>query len=176
VTLLVGLDARSIAARFDARTPRRFIAAFLVLIAIVFTTLWVALSLRFAIEGSLSLGAATLDGMHLVFALDLSLMAPGMAIAGIGLWRRSRWGPSLATALCVFGLAYQLNLAAAGIFQANASVEGVKVIDPLGVGIIVPFLAAAIAMLRSAGPSASGPARRWEGARGMRPGFVVKAR
>ena len=55
---------------------------------------------------------------------------------------------SLATALCVFGAAYQANLAAAGLFQANAGVEGAKVVDPMGATVLLAFVVAAVAMLR----------------------------
>lgn len=142
------LDANAIAARFDTRTPRRAVAALLLAVAAVFATLWTTFSLTYAVTGHLTLGAATLPGMHLVFALDLSLMAPSMAIGGVWLWRRKPWGYVLATALCVFGAAYQANLAAAGVFQSNASVEGAKIVDPMGVAVLLAFVVAGFAMLR----------------------------
>lgn len=145
------LDATAIAARFDARTPRRSVAALLIAVAAVFATLWTTFSLTYAITGHLALGAATLEGMHLVFALDLALMAPSMAIGGLWLWRRRPWGYPLATALCVFGAVYQANLAAAGVFQSNAGVDGAKVVDPLGVAVLLAFVVAGFAMLRRLG-------------------------
>jgi len=142
------LDARAIAARFDPRTPRRAVSALLLVVAAVFATLWTTFSLTYAVTGHLTLGAATLAGMHLVFALDLSLMAPSMAVGGIWLWRRKPWGYTVATALCVFGAAYQANLAAAGVFQSNAGVAGAKVVDPMGVAVLAAFVVAGSAMLR----------------------------
>jgi len=64
------------------------------------------------------------------------------------LWRRKAWGPVLATALCVFGAAYQINLAAAGVFQTNAGVVGAKMVDPMGLGVLIAFVVAGLAMLR----------------------------
>ena len=142
------LDAPAIAARFGPRAPRRAVAVLLVGVAAVFATLWTTFSLIYAVTGRLSLGAATLAGMHLVFALDLSLMVPSMAIGGVWLWRRRPWGYVLATALCVFGAAYQANLAAAGAFQSNADVAGAKVVDPVGAAVLVAFIVAGTAMLR----------------------------
>ncbi len=142
------LDATTIAARFDERTPRRAVAVLLIAVAVVFATLWTTFSLTYAVTGHLTLGAATLPGMHLVFALDLSLMAPSMAVGGVWLWRRKPWGAVLATALCVFGAAYQANLAAAGVFQTNAGVDGAKLVDPMGATVLVAFVVAAVAMLR----------------------------
>jgi hypothetical protein len=75
-------------------------------------------------------------------------MAPSMAVGGIWLWRRKPWGFVLATALCVFGAAYQANLAAAGVFQANAGVDGAKLVDPMGVTVLLAFVVAGVAMLR----------------------------
>jgi len=155
VTLVVNTDVGAIGGRFGERTPRRLVGVFLIAIAAVFGALWTTFSLTYAITGRLSLGAATLAGMHLVFALDLSLMVPPMAIGGVALWRRVTWGPVLATTLCVFGLAYQLNLAVAGLFQWNANVEGVRAVDPIGIGVTVAFVAATIAMLRSLRPAIS---------------------
>ena len=114
----------------------------------MFATLWTTFSLVYAVTGHLTLGAATLAGMHLVFALDLSLMAPSMAVGGVWLWRGRPWGYVAASALCVFGAAYQANLAAAGLFQANAGVEGVKVVDPIGATVLVAFVVAGVSMLR----------------------------
>jgi len=142
------LDARAIAVRFDAQTPRRAVAVLLVAIAAIFATLWTTFSVTYAITGHLTLGAATLAGMHLVFALDLSLMAPSMAVGGIWLWRRRPWGYVLAPALCAFGAAYQANLAAAGVFQTNAGVAGAKLVDPIGAIVLVAFVTALIAVLR----------------------------
>jgi hypothetical protein len=58
--------------------------------------------------------------------------------------------------MSVFGAVYQLNLAAAGWFQANAGVEGVSRIDPVGAGFVVVFLVAAVVMIRELRPVTSG--------------------
>jgi hypothetical protein len=142
------LDATAIGRRFDVRTPRRAVSILLLAVAGVFATLWTAFSLTYAVTGHLTLGAATLEGMHLVFALDLSFMAPSMALGGIWLWRRKPWGYVFATSLCVFGAAYQANLAAAGVFQTNAGVPGAKLVDPMGVAVLLAFALAGLAMLR----------------------------
>jgi hypothetical protein len=123
------------------------------LIATVFTILWSFVSVRFALTGRLMGGPATPSGMHLVFALDLSLMAPSLFLAGSLLWARKAWGFVLGTALCVFGAAYQVNLAFAGVAQWKAGVEGVKVVDPTGIAIILMFLVAAVLMLRNLRPN-----------------------
>ena len=156
IVTVSGVDASAISRGYGARAPVRAVAALLVLVGVVFATLWSVFSIRYAITGRLSLGAATLEGMQTVFAIDLSLMVPGMALAGVLLWRRRPWGFVMGAAMSVFGAVYQLNLAAAGWFQANAGVEGVKRIDPVGAVFIVVFLLAAAVMIWALRPVESG--------------------
>jgi hypothetical protein len=159
ILTMTNLDVSTIARGYRARVPVRAVAALLILVGVVFATLWSVLSISYAVSGSLSLGAAPLQGMHLVFAIDLSVMVPSMALAGVLLWRRRAWGFVMGTAMSVFGAIYQLNLAAAGWFQASAGVEGVKRIDPVGAVFIVVFLVAGGVMIRAHHPVAA--SRGW---------------
>jgi hypothetical protein len=147
IATTTSLDVSAIARGYQKRTPVRAVAALLVLVGVVFATLWSVFSVSYAVTGRLSLGAATPEGMHTVFAIDLSLMVPAMALAGVLLWRGMAWGYVMGAAMSVFGAIYQLNLAAAGWFQANAGVEDVKRIDPVGVAFIFAFLVATVIML-----------------------------
>lgn len=142
------LDASAIARAYRMRASVRVVAGFLFLVGVVFAALWSILSISYAVTGRLSLGAAPLEGMHTVFAIDLSLMVPGMALAGVLLWRGTPWGYVTGAAMSVFGAIYQLNLAAAGWFQANAGVEGVKRVDPVSAVFVLAFLVAAAIMIR----------------------------
>jgi hypothetical protein len=148
ILTMASLDASAIARAYRVRASVRAVAGFLMLVGVVFATLWSVFSISYAVTGRLSLGAAPLDGMHTVFAIDLSLMAPAMALAGVLLWRGTPWGYVTGAAMSVFGAVYQLNLAAAGWFQANAGVEGAKRIDPIGAIFILAFLVAAVIMIR----------------------------
>jgi hypothetical protein len=150
IATMTALDASAIARGYRARVVVRSVAALLVLVGVVFASLWGVFSISYAVTGRLSLGAAPLQGMHLVFAIDLSLMVPGpgMTLAGVLLWRRRPWGYVLGAAMSVFGAIYQLNLATAGRFQANAGLEGVRRIDPVGAAFIVVFLVAGVVMIR----------------------------
>ena len=152
IVTMTSVDASAIARGYSARAPVRAVAALLILVGVVFATLWSVFSISYAVTGRLSLGAATLEGMHTVFAIDLSLMVPGMALAGVLLWRRRPWGYVMGAAMSVFGAIYQLNLAAAGWFQANAGVESAKRIDPVGAALVVVFLLAVAIMIRGHHP------------------------
>ena len=130
IVTLMSVDASAIAAGYRIGAPVRAVAGLLVLVGVVFAILWSTFSISYAVSGQISLGAAPLEGMHTVFAIDLSLMVPAMALAGLLLWRRRPWGFVMGGAMSVFGAIYQLNLAAAGWFQADAGVENVRRIDP----------------------------------------------
>jgi hypothetical protein len=153
ITAMMGLDASAIADRYRAAAPTRAVAGLLVLVGVVFAVLWSAFSISYAVSGHISLGAAPLDGMHTVFAIDLSLMVPAMALAGVLLWKRTPWGFVMGAAMSIFGAVYQLNLAAAGWFQVDADVENVRPIDPVGAVFIVLFLLAAAVMIRELRPA-----------------------
>ncbi|MGH2656545.1 MAG: hypothetical protein ACRDIZ_07600 [Actinomycetota bacterium] len=143
---LPSLNVAAIAARFRSRVAARWIGGFLVIVGIAQGALWVFLVLRFAVTGRL-LHDIPVDGQHLVFALDVSLLVPTLILAGILLYRRTPFGWVLGTAVSVFGAAYQLNLMLAGAFQANAGVVGVKAFPPEGIALTVGFAAASAVLL-----------------------------
>jgi hypothetical protein len=152
IAAAMGVDASAIAGRCRADASVRLVAGLLMLVGTVFGVLWSALSVSYAISGRISLGAAPIEGVHTVFAIDLSLMVPAMALAGVLLWRLRPWGFVMGLAMCAFGAVYQLNLAAAGWFQVNAGVEDAKRIDPVGLVFIVTFVLAAAFMIRALRP------------------------
>jgi hypothetical protein len=60
--------------------------------------------------------------VHLVYALDMSLLAPAFLAGGLLLWRRRPWGYALGVAVNLFGAAYLVVLEFVGGFQANAGI------------------------------------------------------
>jgi hypothetical protein len=135
-----------IAARFRSVRGARWVGAFLVIVGIGQGALWIYLVLRFAATGQL-LYDVPVDGQHLVFALDLSLLVPALVVAGVLLYRRTALGLVLGTAVSVFGAAYQLNLMFAGVLQANAGVAGAKAFPPEGILLTIGFVAASAVLL-----------------------------
>jgi hypothetical protein len=124
IVTLTSLDASAIARAYRMRASVRAVAGLLTLVGVVFAILWSVFSISYAVTGRLSLGAAPLEGMHTVFAIDLSLMVPGMALAGVLLWRGTPWGYVTGAAMSVFGAMYQLNLATAGWFPGERRRRG----------------------------------------------------
>ena len=105
---LANLDVVTVAAGFRAGTPVRSVSVLLLLPAIGLGAMWVFYSLRFAFTGTApeeSLLVLPSASVHLGYVLDLALLVPGYALAGVLLWRRAPWGYVMA----VFGTVYQLS-------------------------------------------------------------------
>lgn len=158
VLLAATLDVEAVGQALTRRVPRRSVAAYTAFVGVILAGLWSYLSLRYAITGELDTGTTPRDAMHLVFALDLTLMAPALVLSAVLLWRRNVWGLVAATALNVAGGVYQVALAASGQFQANAGIEGKGWLTAPGVFVTVGSLVAAVALLRCLTPRrAAGP-------------------
>jgi len=153
ILALAGLDVASVGQRFAARTPARWVGGFLLLVAAVLGLMWSWFSLRFAVTGKLPGGVFPASGQHLVYTLDLSLLVPSFALAGVLLWRRTAWGYVLATLMSVYSAVYQLNYLIASAFQADAGVAGAKALDPLALGLTLAFLLASVLLLGNLRPA-----------------------
>ena len=140
------LDVAGIAARIRGGAAARWIGAFLVVVGLGQGGLWAFLIVRFALTGEL-LADIPVDGQHLVFALDLALLAPTLVLAGILLFRRTAVGLVMGAAVSLFGLVYQVNLMLAGVFQDAAGVGGVKAFPIEGIVFTLGFAIASAALL-----------------------------
>jgi hypothetical protein len=171
---MANVDATEIGRRF-ARTPVRLVAGILLLLATALAVFWSAPSLRFAMTGELPAEGSKLIVpiaiTHLGWTLDLSLLVPAYAVAGILLWRRSAWGYVLATVVLVAGVLQQMEYMSALVFQANADVRGARGVDPFEPVIVTLYLIPAVGLLSTirAHPAGSptvvegvGPERRCE--------------
>lgn len=145
VMAIVHLDKEAVAARFRHVRGTRWVAGFLTVVGTILGGLWVFLAIRFTLTGEL-MADIPADGIHLVFAIDTSLLVPALVISGVLLWRRSSGGFVFAPAMVVMGALYQVNLLLAGLFQANADVPGVKAFPPEGIALAAGFAVAALAL------------------------------
>jgi hypothetical protein len=146
VLVVANIDVDAIAARFRDVRGARLIGGFLAMVGVVLGGLWLFLAIRFAVTGEL-MADLPADGIHLVFAIDTSLLVPALVIAGTLLWRRTAPGFVFGTAMAVMGALYQVNLLTAGLFQARADVPGVKAFPPEGILLATGFALAALALL-----------------------------
>lgn len=145
------LDVARIARRFSDRTPVRLVAGILLLLAATLSAFWSAPSLRFAITGQPPTEGSELIVplaiTHLGWALDLSLLVPAYAAAGILLWRRVGWGYVLAAVVLVAGLLQQVEYMVALVFQANADIPGARGYDPFEPVITTLYLLGAVILV-----------------------------
>lgn len=99
---LATLDRHAVAAR-SADVPRRTAGWFLVVVATLFTALWLRDIVPALLFGEVPDGARELGlPSNPVHVLDLAFYLPAAFAAGIGLLRRQAWGDSLAPGLLVF--------------------------------------------------------------------------
>jgi len=124
----------------------KVVGIFLATVGVAQGALWV-----FVIGNNVATGEILHDipvaGQHLVFALDLALLAPMLVLSGVLLARRRPVGYLLGTAMAVMGAAYQVNMMVAGVFQDRADVVGVKALAPESVFLTSTFVLAALVML-----------------------------
>jgi len=140
------LDVAGIAARIRGGAAARWVGAFLILVGLGQGGLWAFLIVRFALTGEL-LADIPVDGQHLVFALDLALLAPTLVVAGILLFRRTATGLVMGAAVSLFGLVYQVNLQTAAVFQDVAGVPGVRAFPLEGIVLLLGFVIASAVLL-----------------------------
>jgi hypothetical protein len=156
VGFVMGLDVDAIASRFVAGRRDRVVAAYMVAVGSALVVAWGGLSLRFAVTGRLPEDVMPPSAVHLVYALDLSLLAPSFLAGGLLLWRRRPWGYVLGVAVNLFGVAYLVVLEMVGGFEAEAGVAGKTWVSPAGlVGALACAVGAAV-LLRGLGRSRKG--------------------
>jgi hypothetical protein len=170
VLATASLDVGAVAGSFAVGRGGRWVGAYLALVGAILGGLWVALAVRFAITGEL-MADIPHRGIHLVFAIDLSLLVPALVVAGILLWRRTAIGVVFGAAMTAMGALYQVNLLVSGVFQANADVAGVTAFPPESVGVAIGFGVASIVLFgRGRGSfSSDGPARQGRSTRAGAP-------
>lgn len=138
---LGGLDAGALAARFDARTPRRAVVAFLALVALMLCALWLSQIVPFLFTGTLPDSIERSGGsLKFVFALDLGLVVPVSVLAARWLWRKRPWGYVLSGIVLIKASTMGLALLS---MTAFAIADG----QPAERGLFIPWIALATGSL-----------------------------
>ena len=148
------IDAATISQRFSSGTPVRLISVYLLLVALFLGGLWIFQSVAFIITGEepQSLEASG-HVTEIVFALDLSLLVPGLAIAAIWLWQRRPWGYVLAAMMLVKGTLYPFALLGMGVFAARAGVPDAGDMMPFWLFFAAAGFAASLALFWNLRPN-----------------------
>jgi hypothetical protein len=154
IGLLVRLDVPGLAQQVGARTPVRLISGYMLLVAVALGGLWTAMSLGFVFTGQIP-GPVVSSGhvTAIVFALDLTMVVPPMALGAIWLWQRQPWGYVLAAGLGIKGAVYMLALSAATVSAMLAGIPGVGAELPIWAGVGLGALASAYLLLSHMAPA-----------------------
>jgi hypothetical protein len=145
--LATSIDADRAARGVAGGARARVVAGFTTVVGLALVAAWGGLSLRFALTGMLPANVMPPAAVHLVYAIDLSLLAPAFLVAGILLWRREAWGSVLAVAINASGAVYLAVLWAVGGFQADAGIPGTTWWSPVAIGSVIACGAATLALL-----------------------------
>jgi hypothetical protein len=118
---LARLDVGDIGRGFRSGTPVRWIAGYMVFVALGLTVVYGVQSLSFVVTGQVpEIVMLTGHVTNVVFALDLSLVVPWFVLGAIWLWQRRPWGYVLASVVNVKGAVYMLALSAVTVSAVRA--------------------------------------------------------
>lgn len=145
--LVTSIDARQAATGVVGGGRARVVAVFTTVVGAALVAAWGGLSLRFALTGELPANIMPPSAVHLVYAIDLSLLAPVFLVAGVLLWRHEAWGSVLGVAINASGAVYLAVLWAVGGFQANAGIPGTTWLSPVAIGSVLACTAATLVLL-----------------------------
>lgn len=150
LALLARLDPDAVRVRFSDRFPHRVVASVLLLVGGAFALLWIVDIARRTASGE-ELGMVP----RAVYAIDLVLMLPAAIAVGLGLWRRSAWGYTLAGVVLVKIVATMVMLLVTAAFVSahGQPVSGGEVAE----GAVTALAALACAIVYFRGIGASSP-------------------
>lgn len=118
---LANLDTERIAGQFRPKTPVRWIGGYFLFVAAGLTTVYALQSIGYIVSGQMP-GIVTLSGhpTSIVFALDLTLLVPWLALGAVWLMQRKPWGFVIAAIISVKGPLYTLILAVNSVLVMRA--------------------------------------------------------
>jgi hypothetical protein len=97
------VDTANLSASFLINTKSKIVSALLMIIAILFSLLWLSEIVPCLLSNEIPPSLAETGlGVNPVHVLDLAFLLPGMVITSVLLWRRNRLGFLLAVPLMVF--------------------------------------------------------------------------
>lgn len=152
---LINLDVDGIGKQVRRRTPVKWVAGYMLFVAVGLSLVYITQSLGFVFTGQLpAIVTRTGHPTSVVFALDLTLLVPFLVLGALWLLKRKAWGYVLAGILTVKGPAYTLVLAAGSLWAANAGVPDAAAETPLWLSLTVVGLLAATSLFGNMRPQA----------------------
>jgi hypothetical protein len=165
IGIVSSIDGDAVRDQLVSTVPPRLTGGVLVVLALLFTTLWTLMTVAALLSGT------PLDPIaHVVVIMDLTVQLPALLVGGILLWRRAPFGYVVAVGLLLQAGVYLAGLSVITILQeivTAAPFDPVVVIPGFFVGaiclaLILPFVRAAARRqqaislsMKVAGPSAA---------------------
>lgn len=154
------VDVAAFAPRVRSGAAVRGAATVLGVLATALGSMWIYFAVDNAVTGDIPAGSRLVETetiVHLGMALDLALLVPLYAAAGLLLWRRSAWGYVLGVMCVIAGVLHQLSYVVAMPFQVAAGIPGAVSYDPGEPVIVLLYLLGAALLLRRGGARAEEP-------------------
>lgn len=142
---LVGLDVATLSRQFSEKTPVIWIGGYFLFVAIGLSAVYLMQSIGFIVTGQLP-AIVTISGhpTNVVFALDLTLLIPWLAVGAIWLMKRQSWGYVVAGILSIKGPLYTLVLAVNSILVARAGISQTSELPLWGTLTVLGLIAGAL--------------------------------
>jgi len=138
---LIELDVEAISEQFRQRTPVKWIAAYMIFVAVGLTTVYLLQFVGFVTSGEIpAIVLKTDHPTNVVPALDFSMVIPWLLLGGVWLWQRRPWGYVISAIMIVKGAVYMLSLTAASISPMLAGFPEAASEIPLWGSLCVGFL------------------------------------
>ena len=153
VLLGTSIDAEVAARGVVGGVRAKVVAVFTLGVGIALLGAWGAMSVRVSLTGELPQEVMPPEAVHLVYAIDMGILAPMFVIAGVLLWRAAPWGAVMGVAVNASGAAYLMVLEVVGGFQADAGIPGASWLSPVAIGAVLACLLATLALLVHPHPS-----------------------
>ena len=154
VTLIVALahlDVAGLTHAFPPATPVRMIGGALVSIGIGLAAVWIAMWAAYVFAGRPT--PVEPEAFQVVAALDLAVMVPAVAVGGILLWRRQRWGYVIAAIASIQGALYLLVLSVNSIVAIRRGLVTAPGELPIWGTLMLITSGVVVALLANVGPN-----------------------
>lgn len=142
---LAGLDVTTLSRQFSEKTPVKWIGGYFLFVAIGLSSLYLMQSIGFVVTGQLP-AIVTISGhpTNVVFALDLTLLIPWLAVGAVWLMKRQPWGYVVAGILSVKGPLYTLVLAVNSLLVVRAGISQTSELPLWGTLTVLGLIAGAL--------------------------------
>ena len=142
---LSNTDINGLSQNFRLTASIRWVSGYMFLFTALLVVVWAAQWLSFIV--AVSPDAEQGNFIRTVAGMDMLLLASGMLLGAVWLWKRRPWGYLVATILNVSVAIYMLVLTVGSFTQAMVGVEGATALIPLWVFLGIASLVASLILL-----------------------------